>query len=203
MWVLALALAVIALGSFWASRQRLLEAVVDAWTVSDPIAPAEAVVVLGGDPQTRAFAAAEIYRQGLVRRVLISNNGSSDGSRTAHDVAPNRRVLLSQGVPEAAIEEFGRANRNTHDEAVALRSWAMKHGTMSFVIPADRLFARRVRWVFRQEFAETGIHIAVSVVANPRDANKAWTSATEMGALGSEIIKYAYYRIRYIDDHGR
>ena len=50
-------------------------------------------------------------------------------------------VLLKLGVPEAAIEMFGQANRSTWDEAAALRDWADQHQRFADHHP-DRNFFR-------------------------------------------------------------
>src|SRR5882724_7610551 len=64
--------AVLGIGA-WADREWLLRSATDLWIVSDPIGPADAVAVFGGGIEDRPFAAAEYYRQGLVKRVLVSN----------------------------------------------------------------------------------------------------------------------------------
>ena len=56
---------------------------------------ADALVVLGGGSFERPIRAAELYRAGVVPRILVS--GAGDGEE-------NKRVLLSKGVPASAIE---------------------------------------------------------------------------------------------------
>jgi uncharacterized SAM-binding protein YcdF (DUF218 family) len=64
----------------------------------------------------------------------------------------NREILLKLGVPATAIATFGTANKNTRDEAVALREWAERNTASAFIIPTEFFSARRVRWIFRREF---------------------------------------------------
>jgi hypothetical protein len=61
--------------AIWLSRGVLFRVATDLWIVSDTVSAAEAVAVLGGGLKTRALAAAEYYRKGLVQRILISNVG--------------------------------------------------------------------------------------------------------------------------------
>jgi len=190
--------ALVASAVFWGGG--LLRRLSAAWIVSDPVSAADVAVVLGGDPILRARAAADLYRQGLVPLVLISNNANPDGPvRDRSDIEANRRVLLSRGVPARAISEFGRGNRNTYEEAVALKSWAVSHPVTSIIIPTDPLFSRRVSWVFKREFAGAGVRILVDAIDDGRQYSVGtwWKSAVGVGAFSEEVVKYAYYRVAY------
>jgi hypothetical protein len=50
----------------------------------------------------------------------------------------NRLLLVKLGVPDSAIEMFGDANRDSQDEASALRDWTTQHGVSGVVISARR-----------------------------------------------------------------
>ena len=82
----------------------------DLWIVSDKVTHADAAVVLGGGLEVRPFAAADLYRKGLVNKVLISqveeDRVASIGVVPGHTEI-NRQVLLKLGVPADAIETFG------------------------------------------------------------------------------------------------
>src|ERR1019366_2638886 len=71
---LAFALLLIALGvGAWLERVDLLRRAADLWILSDPITPADAVVILGGGIEVRPFVAADLYAKGLVHKILLSN----------------------------------------------------------------------------------------------------------------------------------
>jgi hypothetical protein len=118
---------VVLVAGVWLERAPLLRGAANLWIVSDPITPADAVAVLGGDLEVRPFVAAELYKKGLVPRVLVSQvpqgRSSTIGGIPGHSEL-NRMVLLKLGVPDAAIAMFGQANGSTKDEAVTLRDWA-------------------------------------------------------------------------------
>ena len=59
----------------WICRELLLSKVADVWIMSDSIGSADAVAVLGGGLEIRPFAAADFYRRGLVRKVLVARVG--------------------------------------------------------------------------------------------------------------------------------
>src|SRR5262245_31559116 len=120
---LAVAVVVFAVlgGIAWLERVPLLRGAADIWIVSDQVTPADAVVVLGGGAEDRPFVAAELYHNGLAKKVLISQVADSHAVKVGivqgHTEA-NYQALLKLGVPAAAIETFGIANKNTNDEAV-------------------------------------------------------------------------------------
>ena len=110
----------------------------------------------------------------------------------------NRMVLLKLGVPEAAIGMFGEANRNTNDEAVALRDWANRHGASRIVIPTEIFAARRVQWIFNREFAGSSVRLEIASF-EPRHYTRAewWKTEAGMIAFQNEVMKYIYYRLKY------
>jgi uncharacterized SAM-binding protein YcdF (DUF218 family) len=125
--------------------------------VSDAPAPADVVAVIGGGVEVRPFAAAAYYRDGLVRKILVSNARESPGEQLGvllTDAAANRAVLLKLGVPSEAIESFGDNLRNTHDEAVALHDWATQHDIRRIIAPTEIFAARRSRWMLHHVFGE-------------------------------------------------
>lgn len=202
-WAGALAaLAVVtALGTgAWAGRDWLLRSAADLWIVSDPIGPADAVAVFGGGIEDRPFAAAQYYRQGLVKKILVSNDRQGPAEALGvvmPDVATSRAVLLKLGTPASAIEIFGSALKNTRQEAFALRAWAEAHNLRSIIVPTEIFSTRRVRWMLHRAI---GSKFVVRVVAlnSPEYRPDDWWRHTEgIIAFNNEIIKYIYYRLRY------
>jgi uncharacterized SAM-binding protein YcdF (DUF218 family) len=192
---LALLLCLAALSSAaWFGRETLLRGAAELWIVSDEVSPADAVAVLGGGLATRPLAAAEYYRQGLVKKILIS--GHLEKWQTLDGL--DRAVLLKLGVPETAIETFGTAQSNTYEEAIALREWATRNHARSIIVPTEIFSSRRVRWVLNRELAGTGTQFEVPALEDPEYTSANWWK-NEKGLVvfQSEVIKYVYYRIRY------
>jgi hypothetical protein len=193
-------LLVVLLVGVWLERAPLLRGAAELWIVSDPITAADAVAVLGGDFDTRPFEAADLYKKGLVRKVLVSQvvegRASTMGLIPGHSEL-NRIVLLKLGVPDTAIEMFGEANGSTRDEAVALRVWADRHGVSRIIIPTGVFSARRVRWIFDREFAGSSVAIEIATIGQNYNRAKWWKSQAAMIAFQNEILKYLYYRLKY------
>ena len=184
----------------WLQRASLLRGVAELWIISDQVTPADAVAVLGGDLDTRPFVAADLYKRGLVPRVLVSQvkegRASTLGLIPGHSEL-NRMVLLKLGVPDAAIAMFGEANGSTKDEAVALRDWADGHDISRIIVPTECFSARRVRWIFDREFAGTSVRLEIPTFGADYTCTEWWKSEAGMIAFQNEVMKYLYYRLKY------
>jgi uncharacterized SAM-binding protein YcdF (DUF218 family) len=184
----------------WVERTRLLQWVADLWIVSDELAPADAVAVFGGGIEDRPFAAAEYYRRGLAKRVLLSNVHIGPAEHIGAmptQVTATREILFKLGVPETAVEVFGNELSNTHDEVLALHAWVQRTGTRSIIVPTEIFPARRVRWMLHHIFSED---IAIHVVALDLPLYRRddwWEHEEGIVSLQNEILKYVYYRFRY------
>ena len=200
-WPVTAMLAVAVVVAAWLGRAPLLRGAAELWIVSDPVTRSDVVAVLGGDVDVRPFVAAELYERGLVTQVLISQVAESRSSKIG--VIPghselNRMVLLKLGVPEGAIGMFGKQNKSTRDEAVALRDWAEQHGVSTIIVPTEIFAARRVRWIFNHEFAGSSMRLQIPSFEPPEYTGAEWWK-TEAGmiAFQNEVMKYLYYRFKY------
>jgi hypothetical protein len=185
----------------WHWRESLLRRAADLWIVSDPVTPADAVVVLGGGLGVRPFVAAGLYRQGIVHKIVVSQVAEERfvnlGVVPGHTEV-NRKILSQLGVPDTAIETFGMANKNTADEAASLKDWANLNASSVLIIPTEIFAARRVRWIFQHEFAEKSVRIEVPSFEPERYSRGEWWKTEDgMIAFQNEVVKYIYYRLKY------
>src|SRR3954471_12302199 len=161
----------------WLLREPVLRGAANLWIVSDPISRADAIVVLGGGVETRPFIAAQMWRRGLADKILISQSPEertvSLGVMPSHTEL-NRQILLKLDVPADAIETFGTANKNTRDEAVALREWTKRNAASAFIIPSEIFSARRVRGFFCPQFFGTAVSIEVPSIDPPSYTRRDW-----------------------------
>jgi uncharacterized SAM-binding protein YcdF (DUF218 family) len=200
----------LALYAGWLARVQILRGAARAWVVSDPIAPADAIVVLGGGLETRPFAAGELYKNGLAKQILISDvspPGPAERLKPIYSHAEeNRAVLLKLGVPSEAIANFGTNLSNTYEEARALARSVENNGIKSIIVPTEIFSSRRVRWIFNRELSSVGVRVEV-LALNPREYNadnwwqdkSSWHVQSRIGVFVflNEAIKYLYYRIKY------
>jgi uncharacterized SAM-binding protein YcdF (DUF218 family) len=196
---IAAALTLLGIAAYY-EHARLLRAAADLWIVSDAPAPADVVAVFGGGVETRPFAAAAYYRDGLVNKILVSNPRESPGEQLGvvlTSAAANRAVLVKLGVPAEAIESFGVNLRNTHDEALALRDWATQHHIRRIIVPTEIFAARRLRWTLHRVFGEDAT-VLVPALNQPEYRDDDWWK-DEAGVVSfqNEVLKYVYYRLKY------
>jgi len=184
----------------WFERSAVLRGAAELWIVSDSPAPADAVVILGGGVEDRPFAAAQYFRAGLAAKILLSNPHAGPAVRlglVASDAAVSRAILLKLGVPADAIETFGQDLRDTHDEATALRDWADHAGAHRLIVPTEIFSTRRVRWMLERALG-AGFIVYVPAL-EPEDYQRGnwWQVTPGLIAFQNEVVKYAYYRMKY------
>ena len=89
---------------------------------------ADAIVVLAGPPE-RALYAADLFKHGLAKSILVSKPAREHSLRVLDELGiPLPRaeeiysmVLQRSGVPAANISFFGSGSVSTYDEALALK----------------------------------------------------------------------------------
>jgi hypothetical protein len=181
----------------WLGREALLRGLTDLWVVSDPITRGDAVVVLGGGLEYRPFIAADLYKKGLVNKVLVSQVPEGHVAALPGHTELNRKALLKLGVPDAAIEVFGTENRNTEDEVLALRNWADQNAASVLIVPSEIFAARRVRWIVQRQFRETAVRIEIPSFEEDFTRAGWWKTNAGLIAFQTEVLKYIYYRFKY------
>jgi hypothetical protein len=192
-----LLLAVVFGSGAWLGRDALFRGLADLWIVSDPITRGDAVVVLGGGLEYRPFVAADLYKKGLVRKVLVSRVREQHLGALLGHTELNRKALLELGVPDAAITLFGNENRNTEDEVFALKDWAEQNGASVLIVPSEIFAARRVRSIFHHEFQGTGVRVEVPSFEEDFTRAGWWKTNAGLIAFQTEVAKYIYYRFKY------
>jgi hypothetical protein len=172
----------------------MFRAMAKVWIVSDLLDRADAIVVLGGGLGVRPAAAAELYRREISRQVVVAK-AETDRGRHAR---LNREALVWHGVPPSVIAEFSYQLLSTYGEACGLLEWARATGVKSVVIPIDIFSTRRVRWIFNRLLGPADIRVTVHAVAPPwYSADDWWRQAAGRADFRNELIKFAYYRLRY------
>jgi uncharacterized SAM-binding protein YcdF (DUF218 family) len=184
----------------WVGGNWLLTSAADFWIISDPLGPADAVAIFGGGLGDRPFAAAQYYRQGLVTKVLVSDNRRDPAERYGRvmsEVAASEAILLSLGTPESAIATFGNALGNTHQEVLALRDWAERHNLRSIIVPTEIFSTRRVRWMLHRAFPSGFVIRVIAVETSEYRRDDWWRHVQGVTAFENEFIKYVYYVLKY------
>jgi hypothetical protein len=185
----------------WLARVPLLREAASAWIVSDPVTPSDVAVLGEISPERGSAVAAELYRKGLVTKVLVPQVREMPTALIG--VLPSytertRMALFKLEVPATAIETFGQAIETTKDEAASLRNWAEEHHVSRIIIPTEGFAARPVRWIFQREFAGSNVQVEVPSFDRPDYTPRTWWR-TQAGIIdfNNEITRYLYYRLKY------
>jgi uncharacterized SAM-binding protein YcdF (DUF218 family) len=109
-----------------------------------------------------------------------------------------RQVLLTNGVAASAIQMLGTNVTSTRDEALAVRAWLATNHASRIIIPTDIFHTRRARWIFQRALRGSSVDVHVAAIDPPRYTKANWWR-TEDGliAFQNEVVKSAYYWIRY------
>lgn len=182
-------------------RAPLLTGLANVWVVNEPLTKADVIVVLGGGRETRPFEAAKLYQQGLAQRILVMNPKPAPTSVMGlipSDAELTRQILSKQGVPAPALVILGKEVTSSYEESMAFRDWAKTNAVKSVIIPTDIFHTRRVRWLYRKELKSTGIQVTVDAVpVGEYTASNWWRSEHGVVAFQNEVLKFAYYWVKY------
>ena len=187
--------------SAYAFRAPLLTGFANLWIVNDSPAKADAIVVLGGGLKYRPAAAAKLYLEGYAPKILTTDvalRPSEQKGLKQPERDLTRKILLNQGVPDSAIERVGHAVRNTYQESLAVQDWAAAHNATRLLITTEIFHTRRVKWLFRKRFKNTGTEVRL-VAVQPADyaATNWWQVKAGLIAFQNEWIKLPYYWAKY------
>ena len=105
---------------------------------------AEALIVLGGEPEGRPREAARLYRAGVAPLVFVTGIG---------DAAASRKVLLSAGVPRDGIVVEAESC-TTIQNADFTRPLLEKSGVKRALLVTSSFHTRRALATFRKQIPE-------------------------------------------------
>ena len=197
----AFGIALLLLFAGYLFRAPLLTGLAQAWVVNDPVAKADAIVILGGGLENRPLAAAKLFQDGVAPHILymdVKLGPAEELGILPPEADQTRRILLSKHVPETAMTMIGSSVGSTYDESRAVRAWAEKTKAKSIVIPTDPFHTRRVRWIFTKELRDTKMQIHVVAIKPLRYGIEDWWQHEEgLIAFQNEWIKLPFYWIKY------
>jgi uncharacterized SAM-binding protein YcdF (DUF218 family) len=171
-----------------------------------PCGPADAAVVLAGAGAylERTGEAARLYHAGLVPRIVLTDDGLRGGWSAERQRNPSFAewaviYLESLAVPPERLEVLEGVVQSTHDEAVLLRRWVEEEGVGSLQVVSSWYHVRRARWTLRRVLGESaaGVRVCAARVAGEPRPGSWWRSAPGWRVVGGELVKMAWYRIRY------
>lgn len=176
-----------------------LSQVADWLSTADRPQQAEAILVLGGS-YSRPFQAADLYRQGLARRIYVSVPAREDQHRLLDEAgiafpreeAVVREVLLKKGVPASAIEYLGKDLISTAAEARAARALFAK-GAPRLLVVTSPYHLRRARMTFADALPAADIRMIASSYDPLPQAW--WKDQSAARHVLLELAKISFYQL--------
>jgi uncharacterized SAM-binding protein YcdF (DUF218 family) len=155
----------------------------------DRLAKADVVIALGGDARSnRERRAAELYREGWAKKVVVSGMRIAWGIHTA-DVST--QFVRSLGVPASDVLAVRDAT-NTRAEAKALERLMLENKWQSAIVVTSAFHSRRA--TFTVERAAPGLQFfssPVPAVAPEWQPERWWSRRYDMSITVREFISWA------------
>ena len=161
---------------------------------------ADYIVALAGDGH-RLIKAAELYKQGLAPKILVSNDrvrlpsrmdeiGAELGYPKIDPREFRQRVLAHLGVPADAVESFGQGHISTAEEAEALKRF-LGTRARTVILVTSPYQARRAKLIFEHVMPEVRWLIAWPPEGSLPD--RWWTDRDAAQLAVSESAKLLYF----------
>lgn len=135
----------------------------------DDLRPADAILLLAGDIESRPQEAVRLYRKGLAPRIVIARE--HDLPSVVLGVQTNKselavRVLERLGVPSNHITflQFPGGTTSTYDEARAFREWAYNVKPHSVIVVTHLFHTRRAGWLIRGQLERLRVQVMMDPV---------------------------------------
>ncbi len=164
--------------------------------VHDELQPADAIVILAGEPR-RAIHAADLYHQGLAPLVYVSRPRFEPPQALCDLGFPCPRqedlmleVLERKGVPASAVRLYGRDLMSTVEEGEALRA-ELGPEKRRIIVVTSPYHCRRAKLILAPILR--GHEIIMTPTPYERFDVKWWTHQGSAAAVVSETAKFVFY----------
>lgn len=171
----------------------------------DPVSvdqPADVIYVLGGSRVDRWLEAADLYREGAARHIVMSNGAPEAGAERLRaqgivipgDADIGRQVMVTQlGIPATAVEILIEQLDNTAHEAEAIASHAAARGWRSMIVITGRSTTRRAGYAFERVLGDRVEVIMRHSRHDPYDEVWWWRSRGSFRQTFYEVPKLLAY----------
>lgn len=166
--------------------------------VSEPLAPADAILPLGGAGRTRTEGAARLYAQGLATWFVVTDMPlNMPGIRESYAGLMQREAVWN-GVPAERIVTAPGLHRTTYSEAQALRQLMAERGWRTLIIVTDPYHTRRARLSFRDAFRGFDLTVtAYALEGSEWEPDHWWQDTDSLRETWTEYLKLGLYVLGY------
>jgi uncharacterized SAM-binding protein YcdF (DUF218 family) len=162
--------------------------------IEDPLQPARAIVVFGGEVPFRAMEGARLYKRGWASEVWLTQGGlfSEDirlgqlGIERMPEHAYSRAVLERMGVPVSAIRVLRERDANTADEVRTIARDLDRFGGDRVILVTSSYHSRRVKFLWHTLVGKRPEAIVRYTRDEPFDARRWWRDSADAMAVARE-----------------
>ena len=158
---------------------------------------ADVLVALGVETGDRTLAAARLFKEGFVPRVLVTGLDMSPREVRPAYLHWRAQVVAEQGVPLERI--IGDPDSTSAwEEAVNRRRTMEANGSRRVLVVSDPYHLRRLAWAWARVFRDSGLGYSLVATTLQWWHADGW-SHDERSALVviNEYIRLAYYLVKY------
>jgi uncharacterized SAM-binding protein YcdF (DUF218 family) len=154
---------------------------VGRWLVcEDPLARADAIVILSGCVPYRAEEAAKVYRRAYAPEVWVTGGEEAD-----------RQVLIHSGVPAGAVRILPGGVVNTEQEVREITREMRDSGKSAVIIVTSSQHTRRVRALWRRLAYPNERAIVRATPQYPFDRDHWWRNTGDAYSVVHEVLGLA------------
>ena len=154
------------------------------------------IVTLGGGGIERDQMAADLYKAGYAKKILLTGMGKIVNSSQHYYEYPRSLFFLKQGIPAEALL-FDGLSINTHQEAINIAIVLTAHHWHSALVVTDPPHIRRVAFCLSSVFKNNFSYSLIQSDAPTWHADRWWQDENWRRFSLSEVVKLIFYAIVY------
>lgn len=187
-WLISLAAVGVATIALYAILPAILTTVATSLVVENGVSCADVAVALAGDPRgARERHAMELYKRGLVRKVVVSGIPYAWGLHTGQAA---RAYVVGLGVPDGDVVVL-KDSWNTRREATDLARLMREHAWSSAILVTSAFHSRRALYAFRKAAPDRHFSsMPVPTGAPEWSPVRWWTRRGDMGITVREFLSW-------------
>lgn len=173
--------------------------------LEDGAEPSEAVVVLstGVEYYPRLIEAAQLFREGYAKKVVINGNRKTDTLRKLEKMGftscclwyeDSLRILSFLGVPRNEVITISAEDAyDTVSEAKAVGTELLKAGINRIIITTSKYHTRRARYIWQRSFPNRFSIHTVAARNDPYSSSSWWKEGRQIRWVLAEYGAWIYY----------
>ena len=154
------------------------------------------IVTLGGGGIERDQMAADLYKAGYAKKILLTGMGKIVNSSQHYYEYPRSLFFLKQGIPAEALL-FDGLSINTHQEAINIAIVLTAHHWHSALVVTDPPHIRRVAFCLSSVFKNNFSYSLIQSDAPTWHADRWWQDERWRRFSLDEALKLVFYAIVY------